>query len=419
MSPLAKISVVVGLSLLAACGRTDPDTAPAVPAADPPAVSTPAEDAEAARATELAHRTLVETTRAMTALQGEDVAAAQRHIGTALASLDEIEAAEPSVHVARFLGTAARVHVLEEEVPMGPDDVVAWSSVTKELDLAELPEAVREAHARIQGGDPSLDDLALVGSHLHLHAIALPVASTHTKLLAAKELVDEEELARALDVLDRATLGVRLVDAWVDAPVWEARGEVQEAHNALADGHLAEARARLDAAVPLLAQVDGGGEATPREIALSAALHEEVAAIASSLEAGRVDEAQQGLAGLEHRVWSTAQRVTARWAAARERGLERDALVDTLEHVEWAYSYQFKDPDPDKAALMRERASHDLARAYEAADAATRPVLAGIQRDLAELRETPVTGQDEEARRSFARLVLDLTSLVYDLGGEA
>lgn len=389
--------------------------APAQPTPDPKATATEdsAEDQAQEALSKLARSALTDIEKAGAALGTEDLTGAEKHMTAALETLFQLEAAEPSIRFVRFISDANSTHALKEDLPIGPDEVVLWSDLTREVDLLANPTPGLQG-AVGKGSKVTKEELMLIGASVHYHAMAIPIAATHTRLLAAKELLDLKQPAKSLDMIEQILTDIDVLDSWRDAPVWQARALVSRARSAVADGDYDATSAYLTRASALLEEARDAAETGDAEHELAKALTEELAVLRGSIEAGSKD-VQPGLQGLEHRIWSSAQRWSTRHTLAKKRNKELGALLDAKTHLDWARAFQHIDKLPESATRMRERAKADLRRALDAADASGKPMIARVLEDFDSLDHTSVAQDDLAANLAYSDLTADLLTLIFEL----
>jgi hypothetical protein len=264
-------------------------------------------------------------------------------------------------------------------------------------------------------------DLLLVDSRIHYESWALPVAGSHNRLLAAKELIDRKKLAKALDTVEAVITDVDTFDLTVESPLWKVRGLVSSARVAVAEGDessagqaLAEAQKRL---AKIIDPAPDQSKLDPSETALAKALRTEIGALRKIVSDSSADKANKvgALRGLVRRVWAAAQHWRARHRVSSQLDDLKDDLSDALVALDWATTYQFIDKDAVKVAKERQKASEAIDEALTVADAANRPLVAAARKKMDDILHASTADDDSTVEILYADLVVDLRKLIFEI----
>lgn len=260
-----------------------------------------------------------------------------------------------------------------------------------------------------------VESLDTIDPHLMYTEMDMPIASTHTRILAAQKLVDEGKLKEADAVLVDAQASIELLEVVQEAPEYAARRDVWDAEAAFARGDTAEAKRLLATATATLKPlVEGADAGEAGKVAKE--LLEEIAPLTTALEAGNEKHAM-GLARIARGMWGLAQRKSAQATLLAHRKQERFDLADGLMYLEKAQTDGlYERADRAGGDLVMARAM--LEAAVKKVPAATKPVVQDLSNRVEQLIDLDVASGKRDAaeiERRHRALKFDLRMFMFDL----
>ncbi len=355
------------------------------------------------------------------AIADKDKEAATKALSKAREASDRILADRPSVDLAVELWAKDREIELVDRVVI--DTIPIFAGLDRIEERVYDPEAVA-ARKEMRGADKKSGKLTVGDQHADIDLIDasivytevdMPIASTHTHVVAAEALVKEGDLEQADRVLANAEASLEVIQVIDEAPEFKARAAIWAAEAAFAKGNMARAKSLLSAARSLLEVITKDESAGEDSRKVAQTLLDEIAPLIDVLEIGNESQAS-AFKKLKRGIWGFAQRAAARATLLKRKAEQRYALADALMYLERAQSEGLYDGEPAAGgALLLAEAM--LKSGVEKVAPATKPIVKDLLLRTKELLKLNAKGERDAAliRALHQELKFDLRVLMYDL----